>query len=151
MERSTEQSGPRAPEGHEPVTPQRARELLGSVPGRPRRRLRVRDHLSALFTAVLSLISGLLALSGHPWWALVPAVAAVVVADRWFSGRKRRADEPRLAAVTLVSAVFGAWLFLPIYRGIRHGEIAPFPEMLVLGGLAPAAWLVFYAWLLIRR
>lgn len=151
MERSTEPSGTHAPEAHEPVSPQQAQELLDSVPERPRRHLGAGDHLSAAGTAALALASGLLALSGHPWWAILPAVATVVVADRWVSARKRRANEPRLGAVMLVSAVFGAWLFVPIYRGIRHGELVPFPESLVLAGLAPAVWLVFYTWLLIRR
>lgn len=30
-------------------------------------------------------------------------------------------------------------------------QTAPWPELLVLGGLAPAAWPVFYVWLLVRR
>lgn len=151
MERSVEQHSPSTPQGNEPLTPQRARELLESVPARPRRHLGARDHLSVLATAVLALATGLLSLSGHPWWAIAPAVAAIIVADRWVSGRKQRVGEPRLGAVMLVSAVFGAWLFVPIYRGIRHGEVIPFPEILILAGLAPAAWLVYYAWLLIRR
>lgn len=133
------------------MTPQRARQLLESVPERPRRHLAVRDHLSVLATVALAFVAGLLALSRHPWWAILPAVTAIVVADRWVSARKQRVGEPRLVAVTLVSAVFGAWLTVPIYRGIRHGEVIPFPEILVLAGLAPAAWLVYYAWLLIRR
>ncbi len=73
------------------------------------------------------------------------------MADRWIAGRRRRANEPRLGAVPWVSAIFGAWLVLPIYRGIRFGETASFPEALVLGGLAAAAWLVYYVSLLIRR
>lgn len=117
----------------------------------PRRTFGVRDHLCAFVTFVAALASGLLALSGHPWWAALSAMTAIIVASTWVSARQRRAHEPPLGATTLVSAVFGAWLVLPIYRGIRHGETAPFPELLILGGLAPAAWLMFYAWLLIRR
>ncbi|MGO1536893.1 MAG: hypothetical protein ACTHWM_08290 [Yaniella sp.] len=133
------------------LTPERAQELLNSIPSRPRRRLSLRDHLWAIATIALSLASGLLALTGSPWWAILPGVAALIVADNWFSHRKRRTNEPRFGAVQIVFALFGVWLTLPIYRGIRFGDTAPFPEALILGGLAPAAWLVFYLWLLIRR
>ena len=164
MEGSTEQNStpeetrPRPDEGsakltgsETPLTPEHARELLGSIPNRPRRRLALRDHLSAIATIALSLVSGLLALSGSPWWAIIPGVAALIVVDRWFAERKRRTNEPRFGAVQFVFALFGVWLTLPIYRGIRFDDTAPFPEALILGGLAPAAWLVFYLWLLIRR
>ncbi len=99
----------------------------------------------------MSLLSGLVALSGHPWWAIPPALVAVIVAHRWVAGRRQRTNEPRLGAASWVSTLFSVWLALPIYRGVRFGETAPFPEALILGGLAPAAWLLFYLWLLIRR
>ncbi|MFJ3312869.1 MAG: hypothetical protein DI613_19740 [Kocuria rhizophila] len=163
MDESTERNAARAyeqdlrqgsrtqTEADDPVTPEQARELLASVPSRPRRRLGLQDHFSALATIALSLISGLLALSGHPWWAIPSAVVAVIVANHWHAGRRQRINEPRLGAVSWVSVIFGVWLVLPIYRGIRFGDTAPFPEALLLGGLAPAAWLVFYLCLLIRR
>ncbi|NUL49197.1 hypothetical protein F7P69_28965 [Cellulosimicrobium funkei] len=132
---------------------QQARELLESIPSRPQRHLSARDHLCAAITVLSSLAAGLLALSGHPWWAVVPALAALAGAYSWFSGRQGRPNEPRFggAAATLVPSVFTVWLALPIYRGIRYGDVAPFPEILVLAGLAPAAWLVFYLVLLVRR
>lgn len=151
MNRPTEENTPRASETAEPLTPEQARELLAAVPDRPRRRLGVRDHLSALATIGLSFLSGLLALSGHPWLAIPSALVAVIVASHWTSHRKQLINEPRLGPITVVSALFSAWLVLPIYRAIRFGDAAPFPELLVLGGLAPAAWLGFYIWLLIRR
>jgi hypothetical protein len=43
------------------------------------------------------------------------------------------------------------WLLLPIWRGVTRGDEAPFPESLVLAGLAPVVWLGFYLVLLIRR
>lgn len=99
----------------------------------------------------LSFASGVLALAGHPWWAILPAVAAVIVGSNWISGRRLRTNEPRLGPISLVAGVFGAWLVLPIYRAIRFGETATFPEILVLAGLAPAVWLAYYLCLLIRR
>lgn len=135
-----------------PLTAQRARELLESVPRRPQRHLSARDHLCAAITVLTSLAAGLLALSGHPWWAVAPALVAAVAAHSWFSGRQARPNEPRFGGVTtVVISVFTVWLALPIYRGIRYGDVAPFPEMLVLAGLAPVAWLVFYLVLLARR
>lgn len=151
MNGSNHDHGPRQCETVQPLTPQRAQVLLDSVPARPRRQLGLRDHVSAIATAGLSLASGVLALSGHPWWAVLPAVAAVILGSSWMSGRRQRSNEPRLGPTSLVAAVFGAWLVLPIYRAIRFGETAPFPDLLVLGGLAPAAWLAYYLWLLIRR
>jgi hypothetical protein len=133
------------------VTPEHARKLLASVPARPRRRLGPRDHLSAAVVIAASLLAGVLALSGHPWWAVAPALVAVVVSNQWIAARRRRTNEPRLGAVTVVTAAFTAWLVLPIYRGIRYGDTAPFPESLILGGLAAAAWLGYYLWLLVRR
>lgn len=151
MNGASNEHGPRQYETFQSLTPQQAQVLLDSVPARPRRQLGLRDHVSAFATAALSLTSGVLALSGHPWWAILPAAAAVILGSSWISSRRQRTNEPRLGPTSLVAAVFGAWLVLPIYRAIRFGETAPFPELLVLGGLAPAAWLAYYLWLLIRR
>src|SRR5699024_9154830 len=131
--------------------PQQAQTLLDSVPARPRRKLGPQDHLSAAAAAGLSLVSGVMALSGHPWWAILPAAAAVAVGGRWISSRRRRSNEPKLGPVAVIFGAFGAGVSIPIYRAIRHGDRAPFPDVLVLGGLASAVWLLFYLWLLIRR
>ncbi|MEE6281549.1 hypothetical protein [Georgenia sunbinii] len=133
------------------VTPERARALLASLPSRPRRQLGPTDHLSAGLTIVLALASGLLALSGRPWWATIPALAAIAMANAWLTGRIQRVNEPRLRTTILPTAVFTAWLLVPVWRGITRGETAPLPEAFILAGLAPVAWLVFYVILLIRR
>lgn len=148
MERSAEQEVPCAAA---PSEPEAAADPFASTTSGPRRRFGIREHLSAFAAIAFSLLSGLLALSGHPWWAILPASASIIVASAWTSARKRHAAAPLPGAVTLVAAVFGAWLFLPLYRGICHGETVPFPELLNLGGLAPAAWLLFYTWMLLRR
>lgn len=135
------------------LTAEHARELLDSVPERPQRSLSARDHLSAAITVLSSLTSGLLALSGYPWWAVVPALIAALGAFHWFSRRQGRPNEPRFGAIStaLMPSIFTVWLILPVYRGIRYGDVAPFPEILVLAGLAPVVWLVFYLVLLVRR
>lgn len=151
MNRANDKRDPHYSDLGDSLTPQQAQALLDSVPARPRRRLGLRDHASAAATAGLSFASGVLALAGHPWWAILPAVAAVIVGSNWISGRRLRTNEPRLGPISLVAGVFGAWLVLPIYRAIRFGETATFPEILVLAGLAPAVWLAYYLCLLIRR
>ena len=133
------------------VAPQQARVLLASVPERRRREVGARDHLGAAATILLSLAAGLVALAGQPWWALGPALGSLLAAHTWLHGRRARPNEPRLGANTIVLAVFTVWLLLPIWRGITRGEEAPFPESLVLAGLAPVVWLGFYLVLLIRR
>ncbi len=109
------------------------------------------DHLSALTTITLSLAAGLLSLSGHPWWAVLPALGALTTSHAWISGRQRRSNEPRLKAATLVTTAFSAWLLIPVWRGVTRGETIPFPEAWLFAGLAPAVWLVYYTVLLIRR
>ncbi len=135
-----------------PLPPSRAeaQDLLAAMPQRPRRHLAVRDHLITGSIVLLSLAAGLLATSGHAWWALAPALAAALAAHHWVARRVSRANEPRLKAST-VTTVFTVWLLLPIWGGISRGDGAPFPESLLLAGLAPVAWLVFYAVLLVRR
>ncbi|WP_156223012.1 hypothetical protein [Pseudactinotalea suaedae] len=133
------------------VAPQQARDLLASVPKRRRREMSARDHLCAVATILLSLAAGLVALAGQPWWALVPALGALLVAHTWLDGRRSRPNEPRLGAHTIAVALFTVWLLLPIWRGVTRGDEAPFPESLVLAGLAPVVWLGFYLVLLIRR
>lgn len=133
------------------MTPAEAQRLLASMPPRPRRRLGIADHLSAIATIGLSFAAGALALAGHPWWAVLPGVVALITAHLWVLRRQRRANEPRLAAPTIATVVFAAWLVIPIWRGITRGEVIPFPEALLFAGLAPAAWLVFYVVLLLRR
>lgn len=132
------------------LSPVDAQHLLDSMARRPRRVFRDSDHLSSAATISLSFIAGLLALSGHPWWAVLPALCAVISSHMWVNKRLSRANEPRLKA-TFIATVFTVWLLLPIWRGIAHGETIPFPEALAFAGLAPAAWLVFYLVLLIRR
>lgn len=138
------------PGKNEHLTAAEAQRLLESMPPRPPRVFTAGDHVSAIATIALSLASGLLALSGLAWWAIPPALGAIVTANVWLSKRLSQPNEPRIRA-TLISAVFAAWLMLPVWRGLVYGETAPFPEALFLGGLAPAAWLVFYVVLLIRR
>lgn len=133
------------------LTPSHARNLLGSMPQRPRRHLELKDHLAAAGVIALSMAAGLVALAGRPWWAILPAVAALAAAGGWLASRKARVNEPRLGRHTVVIVVFSVWLFLPIWRGITRGETIPFPEALIFAGLAPAAWLGFYLVLLLRR
>lgn len=137
--------------GNGPITPQLARELLASLPDRPKRRLGVRDHLCALSTIILSLLSGAIALAGAPWWAVLPALGALSISVFWLAGRRAQANEPRFTAMMVPTTAFNTLLILPIWRGITRGDIAPFPESLILAGLAPVVWLVFYVILLIRR
>lgn len=85
------------------------------------------------------------------WWAVLPGLIALVAAFYWLTQRWARVNEPRLGASTVVSILFTVWLSIPIWRGITRGETATFPESWVLGGFAPAAWLVYYLVLLIRR
>lgn len=120
------------------------------MPPRPRRIFSAGDHLSAIATIALSYASGLLALSGLPWWAIPPALGAIVTSNVWISERVGQPNEPRLKG-TFISAAFAAWLLIPVWRGLVHGETVPFPEAFIFAGLAPAAWLVFYVMLLIRR
>jgi len=133
------------------MTASEAQRLLASVPPRPRRRLRAMDHLSALATIALSFAAGALALAGHPWWATLPGLGALVVSHHWVARRQRLANEPRLRAAAMVTVVFTVWLVIPIWRGITRGEVIPFPEAFLFAGLAPLAWLAYYLVLLIRR
>ncbi len=133
------------------VTIHQAEELLASVPPRPKRQLELRDHLNAIATIVMSFSSGLLALSGHPWWAILPAVAAIMVSNFWITKRRSRPNEPRFKIANTTTVMFTVWLTLPIWRGITRGDTAPFPESLIFAGLAPSAWLLFYIILLVRR
>ncbi|WP_313823470.1 hypothetical protein [Citricoccus sp.] len=149
-ERAPETSADTAPE-RTSVTPEQARDLLASVPRRPRRQLGPADHAFAVTIIVLSLASGLMALEGHPWWAVLPGIGALAAVYSWLARRWHRVNEPRLGASTIMSTVFTVWLLIPLWRGITRGETAPFPESLVLGGFASAAWLVYYVVLLIRR
>lgn len=144
------ESSPSEPVGQEIATPDEAQLLLASVPPRPRRQLEFIDHVSAAATILCSLAAGLVALSGHPWWAILPAVCALITSHVWMGKRLNRANEPRLKATT-VTVTFTVWLLIPVWRGIMRGETIPFPESLIFAGFAPAAWLVFYIVLLIRR
>lgn len=137
--------------GHGQITPKLARELLASLPNRPKRRLGLRDHLSGVSIIILSLLSGVIALAGAPWWAILPAVGALSISVMWFTGRRAQANEPRFTAAIIPTSVFNTLLILPIWRGITSGDTAPFPESLILAGLAPAVWLVYYVILLVRR
>jgi len=127
-----------------------AQRLLDSMPPRPRRVFSAVDHLSAAATIALSFTSGLLALSGLSWWAIAPALGAIATSNVWISKRLSQPNEPRLKG-TFISAAFAVWLLIPVWRGLVHGETIPFPEIFIFAGLAPAAWLVFYVVLLIRR
>lgn len=138
-------------EGGVRVTRQYATELLALVPPRPKRQLDLRDHVFAVTTIVMALVSGLLALSGHPWMAILPAAVAITTSSGWTSGRKNRPNEPRFKVSIFATMAVASWLTLPIWRGITRGETIPFPEAWVMAGLAPAAWLLFYIVLLIRR
>lgn len=133
------------------VTRQQAVNLLASIPAPPQRELILRDHLFASAAIVLGMLSGLLALSGYPWWALLPGAAAIAASNFWISDRKARPNEPRIKAGIVATIAFTTWLMLPIWRGITRGETIPFPDVWVIAGLAPAAWLVFYLFLFFRR
>lgn len=136
--------------GRTTLSTEDAQELLNSVPPRPRRHFSTLDHLSTATMIACSLASGLLALSGHPWLAIIPAAFALIASNLWLSRRLGRPNEPRLQA-NIAVVVFTVWMIIPLWRGITRGDTAPFPESLILAGLAPAAWLVFYLILLIRR
>ncbi|NDK30872.1 hypothetical protein [Nesterenkonia haasae] len=131
-------------------TPEQARALLAAIPAQPKHELGVADHICVGATVILAMASGLIALTGHPWWAVIPAVASSTGAFAWIAHRQARVNEPRLRAV-LLPCLFAAWLSLPIWRGITRGETVPFPESMIFAGLAPAAWLGFYLWLQLRR
>lgn len=132
------------------LSPEQARDLLGSIPRRPRRVFTSRDHISAAATAILSFAAGVIVLAGHPWWATPLALGAIIIAHGWIKSRLERPNEPRLKGV-FVATAFTIWLLIPIWRGLVHGETVPFPEALIFAGLAPAAWLVLYLVLLLRR
>ncbi|MGO3152506.1 MAG: hypothetical protein ACTIJJ_07795 [Galactobacter sp.] len=51
----------------------------------------------------------------------------------------------------LALTVFAVWLVMPVWRGITRGETVPVPEVFIFAGLAPAAWLIHYVVLLVRR
>ncbi|MGO3846263.1 hypothetical protein [Agrococcus casei] len=133
------------------VSPAQARTLLGSIPKRPRRRLRASDHFLAAATIAQSFAAGILAVSGQAWWAIIPGIGALMVAHHWVSMRQGRVNEPRMRAAFWVNVVFTVWLTIPIWRGIVHGETIPFPAAFLFASLAPAVWLIFYAVLLRRR
>lgn len=132
------------------LTQHEAQSLLEAIPARPQRQFEISDHLSAVATVLCGFGSGLLALSGHPWWAIAPALVAFFVSHHWVANRLARPNEPRLRA-SIVTAIFTVWLAIPIWRGIMHGDTIPFPEAWILAGLAPVAWAVFYLVLLVRR
>ncbi len=77
-------------------------------------------------------------------------MSALIASHWWVASRVRRANEPRLRFMT-VTVLFTVWMAIPIWQGIIRGEATSMSEILFLAGLAPAAWLVFYAVLLIRR
>ncbi|WP_291279488.1 hypothetical protein [Galactobacter sp.] len=131
-------------------TPAEAQRLLDSIPARPRRVLGAADHLSAAAIILLSFAAGVVALVGHPWWAVIPAAGALVMSHLWLLKRLRRPNEPRLTG-TLALTVFAVWLVMPVWRGITRGETVPVPEVFIFAGLAPAAWLIYYVVLLVRR
>lgn len=134
------------------ITPDQARDLLASVPQPPRRAFTVADHTVAVSVILLALVSGLLATTGSPWWAIIPGIAALSLGSWRISHRRERANEPRFPALTLLfSASFPTFLIIPIWWGIRHDHTAEFPEAFLLGGLASAVALVIYLVLLIRR
>lgn len=136
----------------ENITPDQARNLLASVPQRPRRTFSSTDHVVAAVVIVLSLASGLLASTGSPWWAIIPGLAALSLGSWRLSHRRERANEPRFPALMLLlSASFPTFLVLPIWWGIRHDQTAEFPEAFLLGGLSAAVALLIYLVLLIRR
>ena len=141
---------PTDPQDQEITTPDQARRLLAAVPKRPRRQFSISDHVSTAATVACSFLAGLIALSGHPWWAIIPTLCALITSHHWIASRLSRANEPRLK-LAIVSAAFTVWLLIPVWRGITHGETIPFPEAFLFAGLAPAFWLTFYIILLIRR
>ncbi|TLP98607.1 hypothetical protein FEF26_04205 [Nesterenkonia salmonea] len=144
------EQGPPATTKGPDLTAGHARELLGSMPRRPRRRLGASDHIWVGTTAIFAMASGLVALAGNPWWAIIPGVTSSIGAFTWLAHRQAQVNEPRLRAV-LVPSLFAVWLSLPIWRGITRGDTIPFPESLIFAGLAPAAWLGLYLWILLRR
>ena len=127
-----------------------AEQLLATMPPRPRRHLGTTDHLITAGILVLSFTAGLLAMSGQAWWAVAPALGAILTAHHWVNRRLSRPNEPRLKAST-ATTIFAAWLLLPIWRGITQGETLPLSEAFFFAGLAPIAWLVFCTALLVRR
>ncbi|MCC3267289.1 hypothetical protein [Arthrobacter gengyunqii] len=141
---------PADPQDPQIATPDQARRLLSSIPKRPERQFAASDHVSTAATVACSLAAGLIALSGHPWWAIIPTLCALITSHRWIASRLSRPNEPRLMLTIAISA-FTVWLLIPVWRGITHGETIPFPEAFLFAGLAPASWLTFYIILLIRR
>lgn len=134
----------------ESLTQDQAKDLLSAIPPRPRRELTARDHLSSAVTILASLASGVLALSGHGWWAIAPGIIALMVSHWWIAQRRKRANEPRLRP-PFVTTAFAVWMALPIWRNITRGEVVDFPEGFLLAGLAPTLWLIFYVVVLVRR
>ncbi|GGF33337.1 hypothetical protein GCM10010922_05610 [Microbacterium sorbitolivorans] len=137
-------------QGPSPVSPEHAQGLLDSIPRRPRRVFTARDHLSTAATVLLSFAAGLLTMVGHVWWAIPLALGAIVIAHGWIKSRLDRPNEPRLKGASVATA-FTVWLLIPIWRVLVHGETVPLPEGFLFAALAPAAWLVLYLVLLIRR
>lgn len=136
--------------GQHPISAAEAQHLLNSVPDRPRRAFGIGDHVSAAATIALSFAAGLLAVGGFPWWALTPALAAILSSHWWLNNRVTRPNEPRLKG-RVVLTVFTVWVLIPVWRGIMYGDTVPFPEAILAASFAPVAWLIFYIVLLIRR
>ena len=128
-----------------------AQRLLASVPPRPRRRLDKWDHMSLVGVIALSFVSGMLAVAGFAWWALIPAAATVAVMWRWIFVREHRPNEPRLPAVSVITALVVVWTGIPIWRGIIDDAVLDVPRAIIVVALAPVAWLVYYVILLARR
>lgn len=125
------------------VTRAQAVKLLASIPAPPKRQLKWRDRLFAAIAIVMGMFSGLLALSGHPWWAVIPGAAAIAASNFWITDRRARPNEPRIKAGVIATIVFTTWLTLPIWRGITRGDTVPFPEAWTLAGLPPRHGWVF--------
>lgn len=133
------------------LTPDAAKQLLNAVPPKPARILTAVDHVAALATIIASFSSGLLALCGHPWLALVPALIAFLASHHWLASRQRRTNEPRYKGSRIIVIVFGVWMLMPIREGFVRGNVADLSADLLLAGLAPALWLGYYIYLLVRR
>lgn len=132
------------------LSPEHAQSLLDSMARRPRRVFTVRDHLSTAATVLLSFAAGLLTPLGHVWWAIPLTLGAIIIAHGWIKSRLDRPNEPRVKG-GLVATVFTVWLLIPLWDALVHGETVPLPEALLFAALAPAAWLVLYLVLLLRR
>ncbi len=133
------------------LTPSDAQQLLSSVPSRPRRKFKAFDHLMAVAVIAASFAAGQLALSGYGWLSIAPAIIAFLCAQHWFAARQRRVNEPRFRGASIILAIFTVWLLQPTWRNLVHQETAPWPDSLILSGLAPLLWLGYYLFLLIRR